>query len=137
VGRGLTIRSPLSELIEDGLKFRETSYDHPHREHAEFSEQSKVVQIPVIKLGLVVPLNLDPNSVFEIVDLVSRNGYCIAIDADLDLERFRAPAAPGQEGINFLGDRGLSTARSEDRGSLQNKSFEAVKEVVEFEREIS
>jgi len=88
------------------LKFGQASDDYANRNDAHFPQESKIIEIAVVKFCLVVPLSFDSDSIPEVVDFVRWNRQLVSIDSDLNIEPPFRPTASPQETINGYWDGG-------------------------------
>ena len=78
--RRVSVSLAFAEAVKDLLQFAQSRDDDANRQNAQFLEKPKVVQVAIIEFGFVVPLDLDADSVLEIVDAVRWDWDDFAID---------------------------------------------------------
>src|SRR5262249_42933100 len=121
-----------AQAPDDLLQLRQAGNDDPNRENAKVVQQPEVVQVPVVKLRLVVPLDLDPHAVAEVVDVVRGDRDFRPVHFDLNVEVPFGPAAPSQEPVDGNGDRRPRAAGGDDVASAQSELVQTIQEVLKL-----
>lgn len=67
----------------------------------QLAKQAEIVQVTVIKFCLIIPFNLNSNTVFEVVDFMRGTGDFVAIDNDFRVKFLLLPTAFREKAIEF------------------------------------
>ena len=134
---GGTVGFSLSQAIEKFLKLAHPRNHDSHCQDPKLFQQTEIIQVPVIKLGLVVPFDFQSNLIFEIIYFVSRDRDRSSVNRYLDVERLLLPTPLMEKIIECFGNWRFTLTRSKDVASPQDESPKAVHDVLEFIRVIA
>src|SRR5438445_10313391 len=100
--------------MDDVMRIIATGYDHAEVTSAIFEQQTKIVQVTIVKFCLVVPFDLDTNTVLKAIDLVSRTIDHVLINSNLGRKLLFLPAACEERFINRISHTAFRAAADAD-----------------------
>jgi hypothetical protein len=130
VSGGGTVLLTDAEIIKQALEFRDSRDYHPDGYNAELVEQPEIVQIPVIELRLVVPLNFDADAALVVIDPVCWDINFIRIYTDTDVKLLLVPPSTDKEAIQLYGDSRASAPSDNYGAALQPECTKAIEDVL-------